>query len=93
MPSITRMTIAFDEATPKRLKEVAEKFDISFARLIGCLLAQPDEEIAKAIDAHYSKLFPSSSLKKAQEREILNMLKGMSKEQIAELVAAKEVAK
>jgi len=84
------MTIAFDSATPARLKEVSEKFDISYARLIACLLALRDEQIKQVISDHYNDLFPSAAQRHKKEREILDITKGYTPEQLAEILNKKE---
>lgn len=88
MPTVTRMTIAFDESTPARLKEVAVKFGVSYARLISCLLQLPDETIKKAIDDNYATMFMTAAEKRKKDKELLDMVKQLSSEELAAILAA-----
>lgn len=87
MPSPTRMTIALNEQIQERLKNLGEKFDISYARLISCLLLLSDDEVKAAIDKNHDTLFVSKAQQKEKEKEMLKMLKGMTPEQLANMLA------
>lgn len=86
MVSPSRVTVAFDEETPVRLRAVAAKFEISIARLLSCLLALPDEKIKEAIDENYPKLFKSAKERNEKRKELMSVFKGMTVDQIEVIV-------
>jgi hypothetical protein len=85
MASITRMTIAFNDQTRERLLSVAKELDISYARLIGCLIELPIEKIKEAVDENYDTLFATAQERRAKDRELLSLVKGMTAEELRKL--------
>jgi hypothetical protein len=87
MPAIKRMTIAFAEEDHQRILELGELTKISYARLVGCLMCLPDEEIKRIIDENYANRYQNKAAKKAKERELLKLVKGMTPEQLAAMIS------
>jgi len=88
MVSPNRMTLAFNEDTPRRIKEVSAKLGISQARLIACLVAMPDDQIKAAIEANHDRIFPKTTEAKENRKAALALVKKMTPEELATILAA-----
>lgn len=96
MVSPTRITVALNEAAIERMKNLAEMFDVSHARLVACLLDLPENVIKEILDDKLPLLFPSKVEERAKKREetkiqrkeALKAIKSMTPEQLAAILAA-----
>lgn len=87
----TRITIALHQEYIDRLRVLGEANNISHAKLITCLLALSDDEIAKIVVEKSEELFVSKAKQEQEKKEKIRAAKkalsGLSDEEIERILS------